>query len=320
MVSIIVPAYNSERYLVECLESAVAQTYRDIEVIVVDDGSSDSTLSIAEGFAERDSRVRFFHNCNGGQSSARNFGVDCARGEYITFLDSDDVLYPEAIEFMYECACRENSELVICHFSQGERPYDLYSHKKKTQNVRKLPAWEVIKGILYQNGFDSSPWAKLYSRRIFENVRFTEGIIYEDLDFIYKAVDEVGHVVVADKRVYFYRYNPDSTVNVFTPRRFDVLDVTRRSEEYMLRHYPELLPAARDRRLSANFNMFGMIAVHDSTHVYGDIAGECWGVIKNYRKESLFNPSVRLKNKLGIIVSYCGRRTLAFFSRIIYRI
>lgn len=329
MVSIIIPAYNTGKYLCECLDSVLRQTWRDIEVIVVNDGSTDATEEIARGYAARDGRVKLITVSNGGQAAARNIGLDRAEGEWIAFVDSDDMLYPRAIETLMGIALRSGAPIACGRFVEGRRWVgERYGGDGSNRSNREhgeaeisfelLAAEEFMERMLYQSGADSSVCCKLYARRLFEKQRFVPGILYEDLDIACRLAAEGGSVAVSEEVVYFYRENPDSSTHRFTTRRLDVLDVTARIEDYMARNYPRLLPAARDRRLSASFNMLGLIVANDAEEEYRDAAERCRDTIRRYRRGSLLNPRVRLKNKLGILASYFGQRFLETILRRVY--
>lgn len=329
MVSIIIPAYNTGKYLCECLDSVLRQTWRDVEVIVVNDGSTDATEEIARGYAARDGLVKLITVSNGGQAAARNIGLDRAEGEWIAFVDSDDMLYPRAIETLMGIALRSGAPIACGRFVEGRRwvgeryGSDGSNRSNRGHGETEIPfelltAEEFMERMLYQSGADSSVCCKLYARRLFEKERFVPGILYEDLDIACRLAAEGGSVAVSEEVVYFYRENPESSTHRFTPRRLDVLDVTARIEEYVALNYPRLLPAARDRRLSASFNMLGLIVANDAEEEYRDAAVQCRDTIRRYRRGSLLNPRVRLKNKLGILASYFGQRFLDAILRRVY--
>lgn len=314
MISVIIPAYNAQVYLRECLESVLAQTFTDWECLIVDDGSTDSTLAIAREYADTDSRVRVLTKHNGGLADARNFGLQRVNGEWVTFVDSDDMLYPTALSRLHNMAGRD------CEVVVGEylRACEYTLPKPKENQFKCLSGIETTKRGLFQTGVNVSACGKLFRHETISDISFRKGVWYEDLDFFARLFPRLGKVVKISDVVYFYRDNPDSFVNTFSPQRFDVLKVTEDIERMMAESYPELLTAARDRRLSANFNMFGLLSVHDKDRLSAEVQEQCWQLIKSYRLDSLRNPDVRLKNKLGILVSYMGRRALSALSRIVY--
>ena len=318
MVSIIIPAFNAEKYLRECLDSAVGQTCRDIEIIVVDGGSTDSTGRIIAEYATCDNRVRPLVQPQSGVSAARNAALRIAGGEWVSFLDSDDVLYPDSIKMLLGAAQVSGCDLVYGGWRRGIE-FKQIDESRSDAAPRVCDRLDVIEKVLYQSeGIVPAPWGKLYRRECLRDVCFDEGCIYEDLDLFYKVEGRDGKIAVIDAPVYFYRDTPGSLTNRFSPARLDVLKVTSRLEDFMAGNCPGLLPAARDRRLSANFNMYCLLAIHDRNGEYARISHECWQLIRRYRRESLLNPHVRMKNKLGILVSYLGERMLKAVSPLVY--
>ncbi len=302
MISIIIPVYNGEKYLRECLDSILAQTCADIEVLAVDDGSADATADIIRGYAEADPRVRYIYKPNGGQSSARNCGLEYAKGEYVSFVDSDDTLLPEFCETLLSAL--GDADIAICGFSREPK-------KGCIPRPENIVASDFIEKTLYQTRFHNSAWAAVYRRSLFGDIRFAEGLYYEDLDIFYRLIEASGNDVVwIDAPLYVYRDNPASFINTFTPRRLDVLKVTAQIEK----HYAgtPLLAAARDRRFSANYNM-ALLAGLDGRH---DISRRCWSLVKAYRREVILNPRSRIKNRLGAAVSCLGRRISLLIAKI----
>ena len=311
MISVIIPAYNAQAYLRECLESVLAQSFSDWEAIIVDDGSTDSTREIGLCFTARDSRFRLVSTPNGGLSSARNAGIAEARGQWLTYLDSDDTLYPDALARLM-AAATENVDIVVAGFSR-----DRDSAAVTDGSVEIISGLTALERGLYQRGVSTSACAKLFSRRVADGIAFPDGLYYEDLLYCVETLRRSARVAVIGDVVYYYRDNPSSFINTFSPRRLDVLRVTARVEE-LLKGDERLQRAARDRRLSACFNIYGLLAVHDRDGRYSDVSCRCWTLIKDYRRDSLFNPRVRLKNKLGILVSYMGRRVFGLLAGMVY--
>lgn len=311
MISVVIPAYNAEKFLAACLDSVIEQDTGEWEAIVVDDGSTDSTLSIARGYAGRNPRIKVFSKSNGGLSDARNFGVDKAQGEYITFLDSDDTLPPWALSRLSSLA--PGAEIV------SGRLVCLSPASAGEVRSTRMKGTAALEEGLYQTGISTSACGKLYARNLFDRVRFIPGIWYEDLDFFARVMPEVSTVAVTDTPVYVYRQNPDSFIHRFTPARLDVLKVTEGIERIVAEKYPGLLPAARSRRLSACFNMYALLDIHDREGKYAAEKASCLKIIRGYRRGSLFNPRVRLKNKAGILLSYLGAGIFTRISRLIYK-
>lgn len=312
MISVIIPAYNAQAYLRECLESVLAQSFSDWEAIIVDDGSTDATLSIAREYATLDRRFRVVHTANKGVSSARNVAMDMSEGQWITFLDSDDLLPRRALECYMRC--KDTCADII----SGGWSRDVGHREPSRRPIRLSGARKALAGGLYQTGISTIIGGKLYRREyLLDNIRFEAGMRYEDLLFFCQVCMQARTVAEIDDTVYVYRDNPSSFINRFTPDRLDVLRVTGMIES-MCADDPLLLPAARDRRLSAAFNIFGLLSVHDRAGEYTQTKDWCWSLIRLYRHSSLCNRGVRLKNRLGILASYLGRGGLSLLSRIVY--
>lgn len=313
LISVIIPAYNAQTYLRQTLESVSAQSYKHFEAIVIDDGSTDATAAIVEQAMAYDSRIRLINKANGGLADARNSGLDAAHGEWVTFLDSDDRLLPSALERLVSAAMRSGCDIVIGgivrrYAGGGEEKIEIISSE------------DAIENTLYQtHGLEPSACGKLYRRKLFDRQRFAKGVWYEDLDFFYRAYLQVGRVAVTGAPVYYYRCNPDGFLGSFKRERLDVLTVTERMERYFAQNAPHLLPAARDRRLSANFNMLGLLSLQPQTAESISLMRECEDLIKKHRSASLLNPKVRLKNRLGALVSYGGMPVLKSLLRRRYR-
>lgn len=322
MISVIVPVYNAEDYLREAILSVFSQTYEDWELILVDDGSTDSSGKICDSFSSQSSKVRVTHIKNGGVSHARNVGIDMATGEYITFLDADDVIPTNAFSILQSIASSTKGDIICGRYLTFEsyKDIDLRQYKKKTNT--EYSSTEAVNETLYQRTFDNSVSAKLYIRSLWKDIRFRENIRYEDLDIFYRIFLKAEKIINTSNIVYLYRQHKDSYIHIFNLRRTDVLEVTDRLTHYMADNYPNLLPAAKDRQLSANFNILGLIAANGMTDdpEASPIADACWEKIKELRLESLRNPNVRLKNKIGILISYLfGRNGVEMLSKFVYR-
>lgn len=321
MISIVVPAFNAERFLQHAVESVFAQTCQDWELILVDDGSTDTTPAMCDRMARTDGRIRVVHKPNGGLSDARNAGLDVASGEWISFLDADDALHPDALSLMLLTAAKENADIVCGGFHESAGA-EVPVKWRPRFSAETISGEEAVRRMLYQKGPDHSAWGKIYSRRVWGKARFRRGIWYEDLDLFYRLFLRSERVALCPRPLYLYRKNPDSFLHRFTPGRLDVLDVCDRMCAYMEKESLCLVRAAHDRRLSAAFNIFGLLAANRLLDDDGYLQAlkRCREIIRSGRRESLADPEVRLKNRIGILASYAGGfPLLAFLSRFIYR-
>ena len=230
-VSVIVPVYNVERFLKECVDSILSQTYKYFELILVDDGSTDSSGYLCDEYAKKDSRIRVLHKKNGGLSDARNKGIEIAKGSYITFIDSDDCVSPEYLEILIECAIKENVEIVQgLNTSDRSRLGTANDYGGKLYRTTK----EVMCDYLLFKYIVGYACNKLYARRLFDTLRFPVGKIQEDAWTTYKALYEARGVAVIGINSYYYRINNTSIMNgSFRSQRFDIMDVPEDIRNYL---------------------------------------------------------------------------------------
>lgn len=228
IISIIIPVYNVEKYLDRCVASVINQTYQNLEIILVDDGSPDCCPDICDNWARRDSRIKVIHKSNGGPSSARNTGLDISNGSYICFIDSDDWIADEMIEVLLKSCQKYEVKLAVC----GR--YDVHSGKN-TLEIGKLPAEDRVTDaesatakMLLGKEFDCSACGRLYHRSLWQNIRFPTGKIYEDIAILYKVVLSADNIALVRNPLYFYfRHTQSITTSKFTEALFDYPSNTR---------------------------------------------------------------------------------------------
>lgn len=184
LISVIVPIYNAEKYITYCLESIRAQTYRNLEVLMVDDGSTDGTAALLDGFARKDSRFKAIHQPNGGESAARNTGLDAATGKYINFVDSDDYMHPQTLELLYGVMQKNEADLAVAPYRLVPE-YNPEYYTKATASHTLLTQRQMTENLYQGNNIDTLfivVWGKLYPRELIGDTRFRATAI-EDLDF-----------------------------------------------------------------------------------------------------------------------------------------
>lgn len=211
VVSVIIPVYKVEKFLTRCVESVLSQTYANLEVILVDDGSPDKCGEMCEMFASRDNRIKVIHKLNGGLSSARNAGLNIASGDYITFVDSDDCIHFRMIEWMVRQLEQSNSDFVssgLLRF-QSKVPEEAQVSDIRFSELKR----ESFIEHLYPDNFGRisvTACGKLYRKRIFSKLRFPEGVIHEDLHLYLQILQMCNVISVADHELYYYYYNSES--------------------------------------------------------------------------------------------------------------
>ena len=211
LISIIVPVYNVEEYLKQCLDSILEQTFSNYEVILVNDGSTDSSGLICQEYAEKDVRIRYFEKENGGISDARNYGIEQAKGEYLTFVDSDDFLDASHLNVLYNALVDNDVDISIVNYANYQTSTaTFYLHTFGEYYEKNYTSEELIDdlSILERNDLSfSTIWGSLYKKSVFSFLRFPKGVIGEDVALIYKIYTQVDKIVYVHKDTYIYREN-----------------------------------------------------------------------------------------------------------------
>ena len=217
MVSIIIPCYNAEKTIKRCLESVISQTYKNIEIVIINDGSIDKTDSIIKKYIN-DNRIKYYNRSNHGIGKTRNFGMKEATGEYITFLDSDDYLPNDAIDNLYKLAQKNKLDLVVS---------DYYVDNKniKSEKIKFFPITNVKNNPNLIFDINLAPWNKLYKKELIENIKFEENLKYEDAPFVIESIIKAKRIGKLDKETYYYVVNPNSETTIRDERIFDIFKI-----------------------------------------------------------------------------------------------
>ena len=256
LVSVIIPVYNVAPYLREALDSVVRQTYLNLDIIIVDDGSTDGSEAICEEYRS-DLRVRVIHQENRGLSNARNRGLDLAEGKYIAFLDSDDAYDPEFAEIMLEAM--ENADVAVCHY---EVHLDTLDKGRRNEPSIKEGCYDRKEALraLATGSIGLSVWNKLYSRKMWNQIRFPDGHNYEDTDTLYKIIDNCGKMCVLNRPLYYHRKRPGSITG--TPTKKNLEDRKLAFDHltaFVEKNIPEVF-SVEHLKIVRQMNMGGMIA------------------------------------------------------------
>lgn len=254
LISIIVPVYNVEPFLAKCLDSILAQTYKNLEIIAVDDGSTDQSGSICDLYAEKYERIRVIHKENGGLASARNAGIDVARGAWLGFVDSDDYIEPEMYEKLLNAAVSNGCSLSVCGinyvFDDGkivpkaniepDQVFD-FSHAITEMNTYRL--------------FDMGAWSKLYKAKLFDGIRFPEGKLSEDFFIMYKLFDRAQNIAFVSDACYNY-YQRKNSITKSKHINNDFLEAAYEQMLYLDKNHPSLAVVAHAAYASAALTVY----------------------------------------------------------------
>lgn len=237
-ISVIIPVYRVELYLRKCVESVLAQTYQNLEIILVDDGSPDSCGAICDAFAEMDSRVRVIHQKNSGVSAARNAGLAVAEGEWIGWVDSDDWVEPEMYADFIECAVNDGADIVVC--SRAEHYCDHIVERAWPQKIA-LSTEEAVRYLLENDVMQNFLWDKLWRRELFENIVFPEGQTFEDIAVLHQLFARAGRVICLPQIQYHYLQRSGSIIDDKSLKnRMNYYLAAKRRLEDMQGEWPQL--------------------------------------------------------------------------------
>ena len=220
LVSVIIPVYNTEKYLRNCIESVISQTYKNLEIILVDDGSPDNCGKICDEYAKTDLRIKVFHNENGGLSRARNFGIEKSNGEYVTFIDSDDFVEPNFVSTLVELCKKHNADIVQCNRCYNNEKKDRESECERIYS--NIEAQYLLLGENYIPTVNST--CKLINKKLFDTLKFEEGRIHEDEIIIHRMLYLSNKVVFINKRMYVVNRSEGSiTRSEYSLKKLDYL-------------------------------------------------------------------------------------------------
>lgn len=281
-VSIIIPIYNAENHLDRCIASAAGQTFRDIEIILVNDGSTDGSEKICRSYEEKDPRVRLINQENAGVSAARNAGLDTASGDLIAFIDSDDHVEPDYISYLAELMDKTGSDMTCCQYDDLDNP------EKEPRLIEGTES--CLKEYLISNEITVSVCCKLYKKHLFDGIRMPEGKRYEDNFVVYKLISRCRSITVGYEKKYHYYSNPSGFVNEpFSITQMDIVDAALEQKQFIEQNYPALTGYANSRIIYAANRC--LIKMADS----GSYNAECIKMLKplykEYGKDFLKGPS-----------------------------
>lgn len=231
LISVVVPVYKVEKYIHQCINSILNQTYKNLELILIDDGSPDTCGEICDDYSRKDTRVRVIHKKNGGLSDARNAGIDIAKGEYITFIDSDDYVHQDYLKVMHDLAEGQHASIVQVNFTN--QADDL--GQDVSAGISRFTPEKALRDMLRMKEVQVIACAKLYRTDLFKEIRYPYGRLNEDNLTTYKLILACrGMVVVSKKKLYYYRVNDTGIMNgLFSARRYEILSFASEIRQYM---------------------------------------------------------------------------------------
>lgn len=299
-ISVIVPIYKVEDYLHRCVDSIINQTYTNLEIILVDDGSPDNCPMICDEYAKKDSRIRVVHKKNGGLSDARNAGLDIATGEYIMFIDSDDFVDTEMMGSMMRNMIDDNVDMVVCNIKYV---YEDREVVKYNQSDRILDRYEAMEEYLKDGVVQAVAWNKLYKKSLINNMRYKVGKTNEDEFFTYKIVDKTEKIYYNSRPFYNYIQRDSSIMGKYSIKRLDGVEASYERLNFIKKKYPTLYE--KEKKTFVNLCIYSYQMILREPNLDKDKQGR--KTLNNYRKKIKFNKTelknYSYKDKLKIYLS-----------------
>ena len=236
LVSVIVPIYNVETYLRECVDSILRQTYSNLEIILVEDGSPDKCPEICDEYAKKDNRVKVIHQNNGGLAHARNVGIANSNGDYLTFIDSDDYVSYDYVESLYKGIVEYGADISTASLIvlKGSKPLGATLERKSFVKMTKTDYFKAYVSIKAEKSMPFiTAWNKLYKKELFEGIKYPKGKLYEDAFTTYKLIDKAKKIVYSTSKLYYYRLNPQSILGQsFEEKHLEMTEAFRSGMNY----------------------------------------------------------------------------------------
>ena len=308
LISVIIPVYNVKDFLEECINSVINQSYQNLQILLIDDGSKDESGKLCDLFSKKDSRISVFHKKNGGLSDARNFGLEKAIGEYIAFVDSDDVLHVDFIKNLYLAMKNNDADIGICRYQRFIQIKEKIQYKEVNEYL--MNSFDVLKNILFQRDqtlFSVAACTKLYNKHIFDHIRFPVGKLNEDVAVIIPIMKKANKIAVVDQILYNYRLNENSiTTSNFSVKRMDVISILN---DMKLKYADNKIISKGiiSMLYCRSIELMYLASTDSQNAIYVE---ELWRYIKTYRWIILSSKDVRPMTFFSACISLLGKNTL----------
>ncbi|WP_454947502.1 glycosyltransferase family 2 protein [Gemella sanguinis] len=304
-ISVIVPVYNVEQYLERCVDSIINQTYTNLEIILVNDGSTDNSGKLCDELAKKDERIRVIHKENGGLSDARNRGIDESESDLVGFIDSDDYIDSDMYEVLLKNLNDTDADLSMCAL------YDVYNNTPEAQVTNKetwkLSSEQAIRMVMEAKILSVTAVNKLYRKSLFTDLKFEVGKIAEDAFIMIKLLDKCEKIVATNEKKYYYVHRENSiTTQKFSTKFLNVIEAYEQNSNIILEKYPKLKDVAQTRMNWAYFYVLDRLLLDDN---YNDkeLENKLISYLKNHRKDILNDPLFTKGRKIGFIALLLSR-------------
>lgn len=310
LISVIIPLYNSEKFMNKCIDSVINQSYKNLEIFLVNDGSTDGTLKLCKQYAIKDERIKIIDKQNGGAASARNVALDVCNGDYISFIDSDDWIEKNTYEFLLD-EIKKECDLII-FTACDEYDNGLIKYKKRAQK-KYLSQIDAITMINSFSNITNSPCDKIYKKSIFDDIRFPEGTICEDYYLIPNIVLKSKSIVYLPN-VLYHCIQRDNSVSRNSSVKFEYIDASYKQKQFIDKNYPDISYVGNTAYVFANITIYNSIILNNKCL---DKIDEIWNNSKKYKKDVYFNKNLPIKKKIQAFIFF---NNLKLYNKIILKI
>lgn len=300
LISVIVPVYNAEKYLQKCIYSILNQTYQNLEVILIDDGSTDGSGQLCDELSKKDRRIRVIHQQNQGQSAARNTGLDLISGQYVGFVDSDDWIEPEMFSILYNRLINENAQISCCGTAEYKNGKIVSYFNSNLKENFTLSNAEAEKELIYNYRITNSLWDKLFHANIFTNLRLKLGMIYEDFEIMPKCINAANKITYTSQPLYCYNLSDNSTIRgTFSIKQYDLIQNSLNRIQYFKANFPEYVNLVQAAHYEFLLNtVYKSTGIDEWKVLRSQIINEIKGSIPPHTKKSL---SRKTKIKIALL-------------------
>ena len=306
LISIIVPVYKVEKYLEKCIESILTQTYKNIEVILVDDGSPDNCPAICDRYAVKDNRIRVIHKKNGGLSDARNAGLAVAKGDFISFIDSDDFVSKDFCELLLEASIKEKADMAICNYLVVDEDGNLIQEKNLHLPIKDgcINSQEFIKGYCGKYGwYYVIACNKIYKKKLFENIKYPIGKQHEDAFVIHHLAKQCNRIACIKKGLYFYVQRKGSIMSHISIRNMDLGEALIDQYKFAKQNRNNILKNYAVRRLSFELEKWKTFCINDrnASQKYDKLRKQAYFLLYEKSAWEGYSISAKIYYKLGMV-------------------
>lgn len=310
LISVVIPIYNVEKYLKKCVDSIINQTYKNIEIILVDDGSPDSCPEICDEYQKKDSRIIVYHKNNGGLSDARNFGIEKSKADYIIFIDSDDYIEKDMVETLFNNIIKFNADISMCNFVEEDDNGNILKKVDYTNTIYSYSTNEALYELVSQKKITNHAWNKLYKKSLFKSVRYPVNQLMEDINTTYKLFEKSNKIVFEDKPLYHYIQRGNSILgNVTEKRILDQDKAVKERNSYLYEKYTFLKDIILIDNLENLKTIYRLSYIMNYKEIYGATV---------YKNEYKYNKKIYKKIKKNARFSFSTK--IFYFSKLLYKI